>query len=81
MRESIIGMLLTFMLFHLCSYILEFIYQRWCFPMTFGGFFMSMFTSSSLVCTKMREFSILFDNMFVSGVLAIVTQIIKDKKI
>ena len=68
-----------FVLLHACSFGMECVYQRMCYPISFGGFFYSMFTHSSLVCLKLREFSTLFDNLFAKGILAIVAQVIKDK--
>lgn len=70
---------IIFLFFHVCSFMMEFVYQRMCYPTSFVGFFTSPFTQSSLICTKIREYSTLFDDLFVKGVLAIIVQVIKDK--
>lgn len=71
--------LIVFVLLHVCSFVLEGVYQRMCYPIGFWGFFSSMFTHSSELCTKLREFSSIFDSLFVKGILAIIAQVIKDK--
>lgn len=71
--------IVVFLFLHVCSFVMECVYQRMCYPIGFTGFFYSMFTHSSVVCTRLREFSSVFDNLFVKGVLAIIAQVIKDK--
>jgi hypothetical protein len=70
---------IIFSLLHVCSFVMEWVYQRMCYPTHFWGFFTSMFTHSSLMCTNLREFSAIFDNLFLKGVIAIIAQVIKDK--
>jgi hypothetical protein len=44
-------------LIHTLMFVLETLYQRFCVPITFVGYFTSILTSPSLMCKATREIS------------------------
>lgn len=55
---------------HFGSFMFEYMYQRWCYPLSFKGFFMSLFTRSSTMCTTLRDVSMRMDNVFMHVVVS-----------
>lgn len=65
----------------LLSFVLEWVYQRWCYPISFSGFFTSLFTQSSVMCTTLREVSGRLESMFLHIVITwFVTNLTKLKR-
>jgi len=54
---------------HTGSFLMEYLYQRWCHPISVSGFVMSLVTRSSTVCTALRETSSRMDTLFLHVVL------------
>lgn len=53
-----IGLLLcTFWILHTASFVLEWVYQYYCYPITWTGYVTSLFTHSSRTCTALRRVS------------------------
>jgi hypothetical protein len=61
--------LFLFVGLHSFSFMMELMYQKLCYPITFSGFITSMFTQTSLLCTLIREVSNKTHIIFYDGML------------
>lgn len=59
---------------HSGSFLMEYLYQRWCYPISVSGFVMSLVTRSSTMCTALRETSARMDTLFIHVVLMWIVQ-------
>lgn len=56
---------------HSASFVSEWVYQCWCYPISVSGYFISLFTQSSTMCTALRDMSFRMDTMFIHIVLTL----------
>lgn len=56
MHVQKVGLLIvSYITSHLLAFVIEYVYQTWCYPITVSGFFTSVFTNSSPVCKTLRK--------------------------
>lgn len=48
-------LILAYLISHSLAFVLEYVYQTWCYPITLAGFFTSVFTQESRVCKMLRN--------------------------
>lgn len=48
-------LILAYMISHSIAFVLEYVYQTWCFPITWTGYITSIFTQESRVCKMLRN--------------------------
>ena len=61
--KKVVLIVIVYLLSHTGAFCLEYIYQRWCYPMTFGGFIVSIFTSGSPMCKSLRTWTTILDTI------------------
>lgn len=67
--ESLYCFALVFGL-HCVSFVSEWMYQRFCYPVSFYGLFTSIVTTSSVTCEALRTVSHNMDHLFMNVMLA-----------
>jgi hypothetical protein len=53
----------TLLITHILSFILQYIYQKFCFPITISGFFRILFIHENNMCVNIRNTSHLLQNI------------------
>lgn len=61
--KKFVLIVVVYFISHTGAFVLEYIYQRWCYPMTIQGFLASIFTSGSPICKSLRTWSQILDTM------------------
>lgn len=76
-KDQAIQTVSTFVLLHTAAFLLEYLYQTYCFRLSTVGYLTSLFTHSSTVCTQLRATTTVLHDAVVAGVLSVVLSVSK----
>lgn len=61
--------LTTMWVIHSASFVLEMVYQEFCYPISWSGYISSVFTHSSRLCTNIRRVSYSMDEILFKNII------------